>query len=280
MNGKRLWSKSFGVLDSGFFMAPDAQWEFGSSPIIHNGILIVQADVQKNSFLAAFDVRTGKEIWRVARSDVPTWGTPAVVTIEGRKQVVVNGWKHTGGYDLENGREIWKLTGGGDIPVPTPVAGHGLIFITSAHGDDSPVHAIRATATGDVSLKREETTNKYVAWSVPRAGAYMATPLLYGDHLYVVRWNGILHVFEARTGTRVYQQRLGTGSSAFTASPVASSGHVYIASEDGEVFVIKAGPTFQLVATNQLDAPALATPAISDGRLFIRTKDEVLAFEN
>ncbi len=276
--GKRLWSKSFGVLDSGFFMVPEAQWGFASSPIIHNGILIVQADVQKNSFLAAFDVGTGREIWRVVRTDVPTFGTPAVVDTGGRRQVVVNGWKHTGGYDFETGRELWKLTGGGDIPTPTPIAGDGLIFITSAHGDESPVHAIRATATGDISLKGDETSSANVAWSVPRAGSYMATPLLYGDYLYVVRWNGILGVYEARTGKLTYQQRLGAGATAFTASPVASGGHVYFATEDGEVYVIKAGPAFDLVATNRLDAPMLATPAISDGRLFIRTKDEILAF--
>ncbi len=266
------------MLDSGFFLAPEAQWGFASSPAIHNGVLIIQADVQKDSFLAAFDIRTGKEIWRVPRGDVPTWSTPTILRINGRQQVVVNGWKHTGGYDLTDGREMWKLTGGGDIPVPTPVTGHGLIFITSAHGDDSPVHAIRATAVGDISLKRDETSNAHVAWSVPRAGSYMATPLLYGDYLYVVRWNGIMSVYEARTGTRVYQQRLGAG--AFTASPVAGGGHVYVASEDGEVFVVKAGPTYELLATNQLDAPVLATPAISEGRLFIRTRDDVLAFGN
>jgi outer membrane protein assembly factor BamB len=276
--GKKLWSKGFGVLDSGFFEAPEAQWGFAASPIIHNGVVIVLADVQKNSFLTAFDVATGTELWRVPRSDVPTWGTPAIVDAGGRRQIVVNGWKHTGGYDFETGRELWKLTGGGDIPTPTPIVGHGLIFLTSAHGNESPVHAIRPTATGDISLKGDETSNTGVAWSVPRAGSYMATPILYGDYLYVVRWNGILGVYEARTGTRAYQQRLGEGATAFTASPVASGGHIYFATEDGDIYVIKAGPTFELVATNKLDSAMLATPAISDGRLFIRTKDEILAF--
>jgi outer membrane protein assembly factor BamB len=278
LTGQRLWSKNFGVLDSGFFTDPGAQWAFASSPIIHNGVVIVLADVQKNSFLAAFDAATGKELWRTSRHDVPTWGTPAIVNAGGRTQVVVNGWKHTGGYDFETGRELWKLTGGGDIPTPTPITGHDLIFITSWHGDESPVHAIRATASGDISLKRDETSNAHVAWSVPRVGSYMATPLLYGDHLYVMRWNGILGVYDARTGARVYQQRLGQGATAFTASPVASGGNIYFATEDGEVYVIKAGARFELVATNRLDAPMLATPAISEGRLFIRTKDEILAF--
>jgi outer membrane protein assembly factor BamB len=278
MTGKLLWKKDFGLLDSGWYTAPEAQWEFGSSPVIHDGMLLIQADVQKNSFLAALDVNTGKEIWRVSRADVPTWGTPAVVDVNGRKHVVVNGWKHIGGYDLRTGREIWKLAGGGDIPVPTPVFGHGLLFITSAHGDESPVYAIRTTASGDISLGRDETSNAHVAWSVPRAGAYLATPLLYGDYLYVVRWNGILAVYEARTGARMYQQRVGAATSAFTASPVGGDGHVYITNEDGEVFVVKAGPAYELVSTNQLDAPSLATPAISEGRLFFRTKDHILAF--
>jgi outer membrane protein assembly factor BamB len=280
LSGKKLWSKSFGVLDSGFFTAPEAQWGFASSPVIHDGRVIVQADVQKGSFLATFDVRTGDELWRVTRHDVPTWGTPAVVDVNGRKQVIVNGWKHTGAYELATGKEVWKLTGGGDIPTPTPVTGHGLVFITSAHGDESPVHGIRLTASGDISLKRDETSNAHVAWSVPRAGSYMATPIVYGDYLYVVRWNGILGVFDARTGSRVYQQRLGAGATAFTASPIASGGHIYFATEDGEVYVVKAGPTFELAAKNTLDAAMLATPAISEGRLFIRTASELLAFGN
>jgi outer membrane protein assembly factor BamB len=278
LKGKLLWKKDFGVLDAGWFTAPEAQWEFGSSPIIYNGMVIIQADVQNNSFLGAFDARTGKEIWRVSRGDVPTWSTPAVIRVAGREQLVVSGWKHIGGYDLRSGKEIWKLTGGGDIPVPTPIFGHGLIFITSAHGPLSPVYAIRAGATGDISLAPNQTSNANVAWSVPREGSYMATPLLYGDLLYVVRWNGVMSVFEAKTGKRMYQQRLGGGTSAFTASPAANNGRLYFASEEGNVFVVKAGPQYELLSVNKLDAALLASPAISEGRLFFRTKDQIMAF--
>lgn len=278
LKGTLLWKKAFGVLDAGWFTAPEAQWEFGSSPIIHNGMVIIQADVQNNSFLGAFDVKTGKDIWRVSRGDVPTWSTPAVIRVAGREQLVVNGWKHIGGYDLRSGKEIWKLTGGGDIPVPTPIFGHGLIFITSAHGPLSPVYAIRAGATGDISLSADQTSNANVAWSAPREGSYMATPLLYGDLLYVVRWNGVMSVFEAKTGKRMYQQRLGGGTSAFTASPVANNGRLYFASEEGDVFVVKAGPQYELLSVNTLDAALLASPAISEGRLFFRTGDQIMAF--
>ena len=148
MKGKLLWKKDLGVLDAGFFKAPEAQWETGSSPILRDGVVVVQADVQKGSFLAAFDAKTGAEKWRTARADVPTWGTPAVHVVDGRAQVVVNGWKHIGGYDLQTGREVWRMAGGGDIPVPTPVVHDGLVYITNAHGPAAPVYAIRADGEG------------------------------------------------------------------------------------------------------------------------------------
>jgi outer membrane protein assembly factor BamB len=132
MSGTLLWKKDFGVLDVGFYMVPDAQWGFASSPVIHEGVVIIQADVQKNSFIGAFDVKTGKELWRTPRNDVPIFGTPAVVpyTAGGKNswQVVVNGWHHIGGYDFKTGKELWMLKGGGDIPVPTPVFTDGLII--------------------------------------------------------------------------------------------------------------------------------------------------------
>ena len=277
MQGKPVWSKDLGVLDSGYFEAPEAQWGFASSPIIHGGRVIVQADVQKGSFVAAFDVATGRELWRTPRADVPTWSTPAVYEGDGSAQVVVNGWKHIGGYDLATGKEIWRMTGGGDIPVPTPVIGHGLIFITNAHGGQAPIYAIRGTARGDISLRGNATSNEHIAWSAPRDGAYMQTPLLYGDLLYVCKDNGVLGVFDARTGTRHYQARMADGRTGFTASPVAASGHVYFTSEEGDVYVIKAGTAFEQVSVNPLGEVAMATPALSDGVLFFRTRGHLTA---
>jgi outer membrane protein assembly factor BamB len=277
MTGKVLWKKDLGVLDSGYYQVPQAQWEFGSSPVIHDGVVLIQADVQKNSFLAAFDVKDGRELWRAPRQDVPTWSTPTIHRVGNQTQVLVNGWRHTGAYDFKTGREIWKLNGGGDIPVPTPVTGLGFVYITSAHGAMSPVYAIRETATGDISLAANQTSNANVAWSVPRGGAYMATPLLYRDVLYVVGWNGVLLAFDARTGERLYQERVGGGTTAFTASPVAADGKVYITSEEGDVFVIKAGRTFQLLATNPLGEIGMASPAISEGVIYFRTGQSLMA---
>jgi outer membrane protein assembly factor BamB len=278
MNGKQLWMKDLGLLDSGYYIAPQAQWEFASSPVIHDGVVVIQADVQKNSFLAAFDVATGKEIWRTPRQDVPTWSTPTIHQVGSMTQILVNGWKHTGAYDFRTGREIWKLTGGGDIPVPTPIVGHGLVFITNAHGPGAPVFAIRETATGDISLPAGQTTNDHVAWSVPRDGAYMISPVLYRDLLYVCKNNGTFSVFNARTGERVHQARLGTGTTPFTASIVAADGKLYFTSEEGDVFVMRAG-TFEILATNPLDAIAMATPAVSEGVLYFRTSTGLIAIK-
>ncbi len=277
LTGKLQWQKDLGVLDAGFYTVPEAQWETGSSPVIHDGVVVIQADVQKGSFLAAFDAKDGRERWRVARSDVPTWGTPTVHLVNGQPQVIVNGMRHVGAYDLKTGKEIWKLSGGGDIPVPTPVVSDGLIYITNAHGSMSPVYAIRDTASGDISLAAGASSNAGVAWSTPRDGGYMCTPLAYRGLVYIVRFNGILTVFDAKTGERKYQERLAGGTSAFTASPIANDGKVYLANEDGQVFVIKAGPAYELVSLNDMGASVLATPAISEGRLLFRTPQHLIS---
>jgi outer membrane protein assembly factor BamB len=278
MAGKLLWKKDFGTLDAGFYLVPSAQWGFASSPIIHNGRVIVQCDVQKSPFLASLDVKTGKEIWRTPREDVPTWGSPTIVEVGGRPQIIVNGWKHIGGYDLPTGKEIWRLKGGGDIPVPTPVYGNGLLFITNAHGTMAPIYAIKPeSAGGDITLKGQEKSNTSIAWFTPRDGAYMQTPVVYGDYLYVCRDHGLVGCYEAKTGKRLYNERLGTGRSGFTASAVAGDGKLYFTSEDGDIYVVQAGPQFKLLSTNSMEEVCMATPAISNGVMFWRTQGHLVA---
>jgi outer membrane protein assembly factor BamB len=276
LNGKLLWKKDFGVLDSGYFVAPQAQWGFASSPVIHNGKVIVQADVLKDSFLAALDVASGKQLWRTNRADVPTWSTPAIApyTAGGakRQQVVVNGWKHIGGYDLETGAELWKMGGGGDIPVPTPVVAEGLILITSAHGAQRPIYAIRTDAAGELAAD-----SKSIAWSQERAGNYMQTPLAAGGLAYFCHDTGVLTVYQLSNGERVYQQRLGGGTTGFTSSPVAAADRVYITNEEGRTMVLAAGREYKLIAENDLGQTVMATPAISDGVLYIRGRKHLFA---
>ena len=199
LKGKLLWKKDFGVLDSGFYMVPGAQWGFASSPVIYDKMAIIQADVQKNSFVAALDIDTGKELWRTPRNDVPTFGSPAIVpyTAGGSPgwQVVVNGWKHIGGYDLKTGKELWSLKGGGDIPVPTPVYQDGLVVVTNAHGKGQPIYAIRADAAGDIT-----DNHTAIVWTEERGGNYMQTPLLDKGLGYFCFDSGVLSVYKMATG--------------------------------------------------------------------------------
>ncbi len=270
MQGKLLWKKDFGVLDSAFFMVPTAQWGFASSPVIHDGVVVIQADVLENSFLAALDVKTGKVLWKTGRNDYPTWSTPTVQAVGQGKQVIVNGFKHVGAYDFKTGKEIWKLSGAGDIPVPTPVVAHGLVFINSAHGKMSPIFAIKLSAQGDISLKPGEDSNEFIVWSINRGGAYMQTPLIYGDYLYNLRGNGAFECYKATTGERIYREKVGNMSS-FSASAVAADGKLYLPSEQGDIFVVKAGPEFEVLGQNPMKDICMATPAISEGVVFIRT---------
>ena len=277
-NGTLLWEKDFGILDAAFFRVPRAQWGFASSPIIHKGVVLLQCDVMKNSFLAALNLKTGEILWKKPRNDLPAWSSPAVHSKGDKTQVLVNGYRHIGGYDFVTGKEIWRFHGGGDIPVPTPVTGHGLAFITNAHGKLAPIYAIKLDSRGDVSLKDGKASSEQVPWSVNRGGAYMQTPIVYGDYFYNCRDNGVLACFEAKTGRLVFQARLGSGFGGFTGSPVASGGNIYYVSEVGDVVVIKAGtPELKILAKNPLGEICLSTPAISDGELFFRTRTQLIA---
>ena len=277
LNGKLRWQKDFGILDSGYYMVPEAQWGFASSPVIVGERLIVQCDIQKNGFIAALDLKTGNEIWRTPRQETPTWGTPTIVRNGNKAQVVVNGYKHIGGYDLATGKELWRMSGGGDLPVPTPVYGNGLIFIANAHGQSAPLYAVKPDAMGDISLKSDSASNTGIAWSTMRNGAYMQTPLVYGNYVYSARDNGVVNCYDTKTGTRIYQERLGTGRTGFTASPVASDGKLYFTSEEGDIYVVKAGGKFEVIGTNPMGEVCMATPAISEGVMFFRTQGHLVA---
>ncbi len=276
MNGKLQWQKNFGVLKSVFFIMKNAEWEFGSSPIIYNGKLIIQCDVLENSFVAAFDVKTGKELWKTMRNEYPGWCTPNIYTNGGKTYIALNGYKQRGGYDLETGKEIWRMAGGGDIQIPTPIVGNGLIYFNSAHGKSSPVLAIKTTASGDITLKDNETTNEYVQWSIPRGGSYMHTMLLYRNHLYNMDWNGTFRCMDPLTGKEIFNGKLGKTKS-FVASPVASDGKIYIVDEEGTVYIVKDGESFELLAEMPMGDVSLVAPAITDGMIIFRTQRYLIA---
>jgi len=273
--GKLLWKKDLGVLDSGFFRVKSAQWGFASSPVIHAGRVFVQCDIQDQSFLAAFDVKSGREIWRTDREEVPTWGTPTIHAVGDRPQVIVNGWKHIGGYHLDTGKELWKVVGGGDIPVPTPVVAGGMVYITNAHGRAAPILAISTAAEGEFSMDADESD--HMVWSVTRGGNYMQTPVVVGGLLYSCRDNGVLTCRDAKTGEEFYKKRLGPGRTGFTPSGVSADGKLYFPSEEGEVYVVKCGREFDEIGMNELGEITMASPAISGGMLLFRTRGHLIA---
>ncbi len=283
-DGNFIWKRDFGVLNSGAPGNNDKdsyQWGFASSPILFDGRVIVQCDVENQSFLTVLDARDGSDIWRVDRDEDSTWGSPAVVRgAQGGAQIVVNGYKHIGGYNLASGEEIWNLVGGGDVPVPTPLVSGDLIYITSAHGRMRPIYAIRTTARGLVTIDPAES--EHMAWSYPRKGIYMQTPIVVDGLLYCCSDGGVLSCYDAKTGEEFYRKRLGSGGAGFSGSAIAATGqdgagYLYFTSESGEVHVVRQGKDFEVVAVNDMGATCMSTPAASDGRMYFRTRDHLIA---
>jgi len=277
MAGKLMWHKDLGPMDSGYYQVPSAQWGFASSPVLHEDKVVVVCDVQKDSFIAVYALLDGKQLWRTPRTDVPSWATPTIVAVGTQKEVLVNGWHHIGAYDFATGKEIWNLDGGGDIPVPTPVVAYGLAYFTSAHGQFRPMRAIRLEAQGNITPADPGQTNAAIVWAHARRGNYMQTPIVVGENLYACVDNGVLTCFDAKSGAVRYSERLGNGSEGFTSSPVSDGRHLFFASETGHVYVVPADGKFSIAATNTLNETCMASPALSGGGLYYRTRDQVVA---
>ncbi len=273
-SGNILWRTNPGPLDSGYFRRPSAQWGFGSSPVIHKGRVIVQCDVQGESFIAVYNIDNGSEILRIPRDEVPTWSTPVIHTVGDRDQIIVNGFRHIGAYDLITGKPVWRLRGGGDIPVPTPVISAGIVIVTNAHGKSSPICAIRADAAGEIKLGAGDDD---LLWHHRTGGAYMQTPLVVDGLLYVCQDHGVLTCYQADTGDIVYRVRLSDEPTGFTASAVCAGDLLYYASEVGDVYVVMAGRDYRLVARNSMNDTCMATPAIAGDTLYVRTQHHLFA---
>jgi outer membrane protein assembly factor BamB len=274
MKGKLVWKQDLGVLDSGWFYDPDYQWGMASSPIIYKNMVIVQCDVQKDSFIAAYDIKTGKELWKTPRKEIPSWGTPTIYEGKTRVELITNATKAARGYDPMTGKELWQMSGNPEVTATTPIVAHDLIYIVNHYRPNQPIYAIKPGATGDISLKDGKTSNDFIAWSYQRGGSYMPTPVVYGDYLYICQNQAILRCLNAKTGEIAYQNRIGEGGS-YSASPVAADGKVYLSSEDGAVFVIKAGNKYEMLAKNEMGEILMATPAISDGMIFVRGQNHL-----
>ncbi len=268
--GKLLWKKDLGVMNAGWFYDPDYEWGVASSPVIYKDTVIVQADIQKNSFIAAFRLKDGRQVWKSDRDEIPSWGTPTVYKGKTRAELITHGTKFIRGYDPATGKELWRLGPNSEVTAPTPFVANDLFYITNGYRIIQPIYVVKPGASGDISLQGDATKSDAIAWSVKRGGPYMPTPVVYGDLLYICNNQGVLTTYNATTGERVYQERLGGKGGAFSASVVAADGKVYFTSEDGDIFVVKAGPKYELLATNPMGEVLMATPAISDGVLFVR----------
>ena len=273
--GKQLWKRDLSTLDSAFAIDEEYEWGFANSPLIHDGLAILQCDLSHDSFIAAFSLADGGKVWSTPRDEIPSWSSPVIWHNSQREEIVTNAAQYARGYDPKTGAELWRLAKKSDVTIPTPVCGKELVYITSGNRPIQPIFAIKPGATGDISLKEQEHTNSHVAWSKLRGGPYMPTPILYGPYLYTCSNSGVVTCYEAKTGKELYKTRMGTGS--YTASPVAADGRLYFFSEQGEVRVVKAGPTFELLAVNPLDDYVMASPAISNGCLFVRSQHFLIA---
>ncbi|HEV3196963.1 MAG TPA: PQQ-binding-like beta-propeller repeat protein [Bryobacteraceae bacterium] len=275
-NGKLLWSQPLAPLPMRF------GWGTAASPVLHNGRLYVVNDNEEKSFLTAFDARTGKPVWRVTRDEGSNWATPFVWEHADRTEVVTAGTRRVRSYDLD-GKLLWEFGGMSSIAIPTPFAKLGLLYVTSGYVGDQvrPVYAIRPGAVGDISLKSEETSSRFVAWHHPQAGPYNPSPIVYGDYYYTLLDRGFFTCHDARTGQEIYgKQRIDPAAAAFSASPWAYGGKIFALSEDGDTFVIQAGPEFKLLGKNSLDEMCMATPAIYRSSLIVRTASKLYRIQN
>jgi len=267
LDGKPLWSKPMGPFKT------RNNWGTGASPVLHRDRLYIVNDNDEQSFLAAYDARTGAEVWRVTRAEGTNWATPFVWENAVRTEIVTSGSDVVRSYDL-SGKLLWELKGMSTISVPTPFASHGMLMLSSGYIADPlrPAYAIKPGASGDISLKGDETSNAYIAWALKTGAPYQPTPIVVGDTYYTVMDRGFFTAHDVRTGKEIYpRQRISTDPAAFVASPWSYGGKIFATSEDGETYVIQAGPEFKVLGKNSLGEMTLASPAVAHGSVLIRT---------
>jgi outer membrane protein assembly factor BamB len=277
LEGKEVWSKTFG-----HFKTRNG-WGTAASPVLFQDRLFVVNDNEEKSFVVALNKKTGDELWRVERDEKSNWATPFVWQHAQRTELITPGTKRVRSYGLD-GKLLWEFGGMSSIVIPTPFAQAGLLYVGSGYVGDKtrPVFAIRPGASGDISLKPGETNNQFIAWYEKTAAPYNPSPLVYENLFYVLFDFGFLNCRDARTGREVYEkQRINLeGTAGFTASPWAYDHKVFCLSEDGDTYVIQAGPEYKLLGKNSLGEMCMATPAIARDSLFIRTAAHLYRIKN
>ncbi|HEY7544033.1 MAG TPA: PQQ-binding-like beta-propeller repeat protein [Blastocatellia bacterium] len=277
VDGRFLWKVDLGRLDLGAYDIPTYEWGPASSPIIWNGLVILQCDTQDDSFLLALDADTGKTVWKTERNELPSWGTPTIALTSKGPELVTNASNYIRGYDPRTGKELWRLGRSSKITAPTPVFASDMFVVVSGRAPERPIFVVKSGARGDLTLPEGKTNSETVAWSRTGRGSYMPTPLVYNGILYVLANNGVLDAYNLQTGEEIYRQRLSVVGSGFSASPVASDGKLYLSNEDGEMLVIAAGQKFTEIATNSMGELLMATPALSDGVMYVRSSTSLFA---
>jgi outer membrane protein assembly factor BamB len=277
VDGRFLWKVDLGRINLGAYDIPTFEWGPASSPIIWNGLVILQCDTQADSFLLALNAGTGETVWKTERHELPSWGTPTVAVTSSGPELVTNASNYIRGYDPRTGRELWRLGGSSKITAPTPVFDRDLFVVASGRGPERPIFVIRAGARGDLTLPADRSNSSSIVWSRSGRGPYMPTPLVYDGLVYVLANNGVFDAYDLKTGDEVYRQRLPTIGNGFSASPVAADGKIYLSSEDGEMIVVAAGRTFRHIATNSIGDLLMATPALSRGVMYVRTATTLFA---
>ena len=269
--GAFRWKVDYGRILLGAYDLPSLEWGPASSPIIWNDLVILQIDVHGDSFLIALKADTGDTVWKTDREEIPSWGTPTVAVTPAGPALVTNASNFVRGYDPRTGKELWRIGKSSKITAPTPIFADGLWVIASGRAPERPIFVVKPDAAGDLTLPDGETSNAGVAWSKTARGPYMPSPIAYKGVLYVLANNGLFDAIDLQTGKDIYRQRLPNVGSGFSASPVAADDKIYLSSEDGEMLVIGAGPTFSHLSTNSMGDLLMATPALSEGTMFVRT---------
>ena len=271
VSGNLVWSKDLGVYPM------QLGWGTGSSPLLYGGRVFIQCDNDQKSFLVALDKKTGDELWRIDRDEKSNWSTPYIWKHKQRTELITAGGSKLRSYNPENGELLWEMSGAGRNSL-TPVGDQELLYADSVDrmmGGRGPILAIRAGAPGDISLKQGDTSNAFVAWSSQLRTFRVASPLLYEGCLYLLdQQRGQVRCYDAKTGKEYYNQRL-EGTKGFTSSPWANDGKVFCLDESGVTVVLKAGPKFEVLATNKLDEMFWSSVAIMDEKLLLRGVDHL-----